>query len=134
VPDRDLFVSPDHAVYIDGYLIPAKELLNHSNITQDNRDRITYYHIELERHAVIFAENTAVETYLDTGNRASFDNGGTAIIPPQDFGNAMRQQRSCATLLESGEVLNDIRALILGRAESGAPAPTTRAIRAYFGN
>lgn len=120
VPDRDLFVSPDHAIYIDGYLIPAKELLNHSNITQDSRDRVTYYHIELVQHSVIFAENAAVETYLDTGNRAGFENGGATIIPHQDVGNAMRQQNSCATLLESGDVLNDIRAGILRRAERKA--------------
>jgi len=122
VPDRDLFLSPDHAIYIDGYLIPAKELLNQSNITQDGRDRITYYHIELDQHAVIFAENTAVETYLDTGNRSCFADGGAAIIPPQDIGNAARQQRSCAILLESGNVLSDIRARILRSAANDATA------------
>jgi hypothetical protein len=122
VPDRDLVVSPDHAIYIDGYLIPAKELLNHSNITQDGPDRITYYHIELDEHAVIFAENAAVETYLDTGNRSCFAEGGAAIIPPQDLGNAARQQRSCAVLLESGNVLSDIRARILRTAAQDAEA------------
>jgi len=116
VPDRDLIVSPDHAIYIDGYLIPAKALLNHSNITQDGPDSITYYHIELDQHAVIFAENAAVETYLDTGNRSCFAEGGAAIIPPQELGNATRQQRSCATLLDAGNVLSGIRARILQTA------------------
>jgi hypothetical protein len=95
-------------------------LLNHSNITQDGPDRITYYHIELDEHAVIFAENAAVETYLDTGNRSCFAEVGAAIIPPQDLGNAARQQRSCAVLLESGNVLTDIRARILRTAAQDA--------------
>ena len=122
VPDRDLLVSPDHAIYIDGFLIPAKDLLNDFNITQQSPDRITYYHIELDEHAVIFASNAAVETYLDTGNRSSFADGGTAIIPAQQVGNAARQQRSCAILLESGDVLRDIRARILRSAAHDAAA------------
>ena len=122
VPDRDLFLSPDHAVYIDGYLIPAKELLNHSNITRHSPDRITYYHIELDAHAVIFAENAAVETYLDTGNRSCFADADAAIIPSQEHGDAMRRQGSCATLLESGKVLSSIRARILRTAADHATA------------
>jgi hypothetical protein len=120
VPARDLFLSPDHAIYIDGYLIPAKELLNHSNITQHKRDRITYYHIELDEHAVIFAENAAVETYLDTGNRNCFADAGAAIVPPHAIGEAMRRQRSCAKLLDSGNDLSAIRARILQAASQNA--------------
>ena len=33
-----------------------------------------YYHIELERHGILLAENTPAESYLDTGNRYWFDN------------------------------------------------------------
>jgi hypothetical protein len=122
VPDRDLFVSPDHAIYIDGYLIPAKELLNRRNITQDRPDTVTYYHIELDKHAVIFAENAAVETYLDTGNRSCFADEGAGSMPPQELGNERRQQGSCARLLEPGNVLNGIRARISRNAATAATA------------
>lgn len=112
VPDRDLWVSPDHAIYLDGYLVPAKELLNNCNVYQANRASITYYHIELEQHAIIFAENAAVETYLETGNRAGFDNDGQTTVLHPDFGNILRRQQSCAALLETGNVLEEIRARI----------------------
>ena len=34
VPQRDLYVSPNHAIYIDGVLIPAKYLVNGQTIVQ----------------------------------------------------------------------------------------------------
>ena len=115
VPVRDLFVSPDHAIHIDGFLIPAKELLNNCSIYQATRRTVTYYHIELERHAVVFAENAAAETYLETGNRGGFENSDAMILHP-DFGNLMRRELSCAPLLECGEALDEIRSRILSRS------------------
>jgi hypothetical protein len=115
VPVRDLWVSPDHAIHIDGFLIPAKELLNNCSIYQGSRRTVTYYHIELVRHAVVFAENAAAETYLESGNRGGFENSDAMMLHP-DFGNQMRRQLSCAPLLESGDALDAIRARILGRS------------------
>ena len=37
---------------------------------------IEYFHVELDRHDVLFAEGLAAESYLDTGNRGLFANGG----------------------------------------------------------
>jgi hypothetical protein len=34
--------------------------------------RIAYFHVELDRHTVLLVEGLAVESYLDTGNRALF--------------------------------------------------------------
>ena len=81
-PHRELFVSPDHAVGLpDGrggmVLIPARYLVNGATIVQEFRDRICYYHIELESHGVVVAEGLGAESYLDTGNRAAFANGGS---------------------------------------------------------
>jgi hypothetical protein len=119
-PSRDLWLSPDHALYIDGHLIPAKSLLNGSNIYQANRTSITYYHIELAEHAVIFAENAAVETYLETGNRGAFENGGAdAIILHPDFGVTVRAEKSCARLVTSGRVVDEIRMRVMGRFRGG---------------
>jgi hypothetical protein len=76
-PHRDLYLSPGHAVYIDGVLIPAKYLVNGLNITQcapDGADIIEYLHIELFVHDVIFAEGATAETYLMCENRDHFDN------------------------------------------------------------
>jgi len=64
-PHRDLYLSPNHRIYIDGVLIPAKYLVNGLNITQcapEGADIIEYLHIELFAHDVIYAEGMTAET------------------------------------------------------------------------
>lgn len=85
-PRRDLFLSPDHAVFVDGLLIPIKHLINGATIAQVPVDTVTYHHVELPRHDVMFAEGLAAESYLDTGNRRMFANGGGAIALHPAFG------------------------------------------------
>ena len=66
-PHRDLFVSPNHGLLLDGMLIPAIYLVNGTSIVQampEGVEKIEYFHIELETHEVIFAEGAAAETLL----------------------------------------------------------------------
>jgi autotransporter passenger strand-loop-strand repeat protein len=84
-PRRDLFLSPDHAVFVDGVLIPVRQLINGTTIAQVAVDDVIYYHVELECHDVLFAEGLAAESYLDTGNRMTFANGGGAMTLHPDF-------------------------------------------------
>jgi len=79
LPCRDLFLSPDHAVFVDRVLIPIKHLINGASIARFPVDAVTYYHLELDRHDVVLAEGLPAESYLDTGNRAIFANGGGAM-------------------------------------------------------
>jgi hypothetical protein len=119
VPHRELQLSPDHALLIDGALVPAQLLLNGLTIRQDiggsKAGQVTYYHVELDRHSVIFAENTAVESYLETGNRNAFENAGGEIVLHPDFSEMIRSERSCAALLLEGEALEAIRSRNLKR-------------------
>ena len=109
VPRRDLLLSPDHALFINGALIPAKALLNDRNVVQLSPQTITYFHIELAAHNVIFAENCAVETYLETGNRGAFANAAGALTLHPDFAQTLREQKSCAPFTESGPILDAAR-------------------------
>ncbi|GBQ15017.1 Hint domain-containing protein [Swaminathania salitolerans] len=72
-PDRDLLVTAEHCLYIDGVFIPARMLVNGQSIQYDTSiDSYSYYHLETERHSIISANNTLTESYLDTGNRSAF--------------------------------------------------------------
>jgi hypothetical protein len=71
-PERDLYLSPLHSVYVDGILIPAVDLVNGVNVLQERCSKITYFHVELPTHNAIYAEGLTAETYLDDNNRDFF--------------------------------------------------------------
>lgn len=125
LPMRDLYVSPDHSFYFDGFLIPAQLLVNGMSIRQITRSGpIDYYHIELEPHALIVAEGVATESFLDTGvqwrwsARRSMTSRGAA--EPKTWEDA------CAPLLLSGPLVDEIRARLEARA-TASMAPLTAA-------
>src|SRR6185437_4444731 len=54
VPRRDLWLSPNHALYLEGVLIEAKDLVNGVSVTQSQAvETVEYFHLELEGHDVI---------------------------------------------------------------------------------
>jgi hypothetical protein len=79
-PQRDLYLSQEHSLLIDGALIPVKYLVNgHSIVFDDDAgrsDTIEYFCVELDTHEVIYAEGTPAETFLYTGGQIAWDNLG----------------------------------------------------------
>ena len=84
-PKRALHLSPDHSVFVEGVLIPVKYLINGTTIVQIEAASVIYYHLELPRHDIVLAEGMPAETYLETGGRSSFENGGGAMRLHPDF-------------------------------------------------
>jgi hypothetical protein len=108
----DLYLSPDHAVYAENVLIPVRYLIDGYAIMQVPVARITYYHVELPRHDVVLAEGVTVESFLDTGGRAMFDNGGSPTAMHPDFATRIWEAEGCAPLVVAGhEVLSVKRSL-----------------------
>jgi len=75
-PSRDLFVSPGHAILVEGSLIHASALVNDVTIIQDDAAPIvfTYYHVELDAHDIVLAENAPAESFLDVVGEMDMDN------------------------------------------------------------
>jgi collagen type I alpha len=115
LPARDLFLSPNHAIYVDGVLIPVKLLTNGSSIQQVERDHVVYHHVELERHDVILAETLPVESYLDAGDRENFSGGAVTALHP-DFSARTWEMAGCAPMVLTGTVLDAVRTRLTARA------------------
>jgi len=70
---RALLVSPNHRMLITGWkaemyfgeheiLIPAKKLVNGDTVCVSPCEKVTYVHVLLDRHEVIYAEGAATES------------------------------------------------------------------------
>jgi hypothetical protein len=120
LPRRDLLLSPDHAVYVDGALIPIRTLVNGTSIAPAAGSTVTYYHIELAQHDVLLAEGLPAESYLEAQTRDSFDNGGRVMRAHADFASRVWEAAGCAPLLVCGPVLDAVRARLAAHAWAAA--------------
>ncbi len=132
IPSRDLLVSPGHAICIDDVLVPAWRLINGVSITQAERvESVTYFHIELPGHNVIFAEGCPAESFFNDdkyNHRDRFQNVAEyhELYPVGTDASAM-----CLTRVESGFHLREIQGGINARAGVAEQPETIGELRGY---
>jgi len=104
-PHTDLWLSPDHAVYVGEVLIPVKHLLNGSTIAQVPVDQVTYHHLELAEHDVLLAEGMPAESFLDMKDGSNYANRPGPVRMYPDYAARIWEAFGCARLIVTGPEL-----------------------------
>jgi hypothetical protein len=116
MPHQDLLLSPDHALFLDGGLVPVRFLVNGATVTQERVAKVTYWHVELASHDVLLANGLPAESYLDTGNRGLFDNVIGPLHTHPAVARRIWEARACAPLQLDPAAHVALRRRLLARA------------------
>ena len=110
-PSCDLYLSPQHCIFINEVLIPVIYLVNETSITEGapaNTPALEYYHIELDRHEVIYAEGALVESYYGW-NREVFSN---FVQYERLYGIAQSEMKPFAPILQYAGGRQELKGLV----------------------
>jgi hypothetical protein len=129
MPHRDLLVSPDHAIFVDGKLICARQLVNGTTIRQEKGwTSVEYFHVELDAHAILLAEGLPAESYLNTGNHGFFANSSEPLVLHPNLTDETdypaREAGSCAPFVTDEASVQPVWQRLAERAAAlGQPTP-----------
>jgi len=99
VPSRDLYLSGEHRLYVDGMLVRACNLVNGTTILVDAAeqwDELEYFNLKLERHDVVFAEDLTCESLLEVRETAA-----NFADYYRTYGEPQAEETPCAPVVRS---------------------------------
>ncbi len=118
-PSQDLFLSSGHSVCIDlcgEVFIPVRNLVNGATIAEVEVETISYWHVELDSHDILIANNLPAESYLAMANRGFFKERPACF--PQTRRDASGPTTICRPVALDGLVLDFVRQRLIARAEA----------------
>jgi hypothetical protein len=119
-PSQDLLVSNGHGICLDlcgEVLIPVGYLINGATIATAAIDEVSYWHVELDSHDILIANNLPAESYMDMDNRAFFEDE-TVGLEGLDRSNGKTHEDFCRPVAIGGQVLAFARERLIARAEA----------------
>jgi phospholipase/lecithinase/hemolysin len=108
-PVHDLYLSPDHAVLVDGILVPIRHLIDGGMIAPEPRDHVTWWHVALNRHDVLLVDGLPCESFLDTGERDGHQWRFSGRIRDVSL---VREAEACREIVVAGPRLAKARAQV----------------------
>jgi hypothetical protein len=119
-PSQDLYLSPGHSVCVDlvgEVFIPAGYLINGATIAQIEVDEVSYWHVELDSHDVLLANNLPAESYMAMGNRGFFEER-RGLLPAIEEERERTHADFCRPVVLDGTVLAFVRQRLETQAEA----------------
>lgn len=119
-PSQDLVVSPGHSICFDligEVMIPAMALVNGATVVRTLLDEVTLWHVELDSHDVLIANNVPAESYLAMGNRGVFEEAGATVELFED-GKTKTHADFCRPVAVDGPIPDFVRSRLTKRARS----------------
>lgn len=119
LPKRDLRVSPEHGIFINGILVQASALVNDETVLRETSipHRFTYFHVELATHELLVTEGVPTESFVDNIDRMHFHNWDARTTPNEAIAELPYPRAKSAR-----QVPSRIRAELLGRASGRSAA------------
>jgi hypothetical protein len=119
-PSQDLYLSSGHSVCVDlvgEVFIPAGYLINGATIAQIEVDEVSYWHVELDSHDILIANNLPAESYMAMANRGFFEER-RGLLPAIEEERARTHADFCRPVVLDGPVLAFARQRLETQAEA----------------
>ncbi|MFT9314516.1 MAG: Hint domain-containing protein [Acetobacter orientalis] len=117
LPYKDMLVTAEHCLFFNNSFVPARMLINGRSIFYDKSfSAYEYYHIETQEHSVIVADGTLTESYLNTGNHASFQQEGKIVSLPNQTRPKTWEDDAAAPLIVDRDKVEPLHAQFTNKA------------------